>query len=527
MFALNTPDLRAQILRHRALHPDRFRKCRKAEAGRAQKIKELSQLNNVIRTAGKATVDSRTQVLKHMLEARDQECRFLDEIKQKEVASAQMCSPVDEKLAQFVDKEYSINATCADPTIALLDDDPRLKEFARRIRSKAMSLIQRAQIIENQQRRENQAMEIKEQEKCWLEEYTAKNCEMELKERLKEINKKKDFREGIIKQISTHPSKDCTNFEAEKKRCEEVLAKELAEIKAEKEATFHQKEALKRSTLEELSRRKKELSDRKQDELEFEMKKLLEQEALNVAIDAGRDTWSKNVEANRRRQELAALKLVEMQHAAESSLSKQAAKASSEIEIGRAILVSAQEADEVLNETKQRAKQQRDYCNELDRVLELKKMAIKEEKDREKELDRIYLEACKQEETKLKNEDKFQRTVGLQMGKCLRDQIEAREDETRKSREREREAERMLVAQQRDWDGRVEAAKEKLLADFAAWKNSLTPIWQSGTPTGSEVLGCQPQPPGHCTSTWMSETQDQFGKWHPERPLHPFLLKRK
>uniref|UniRef100_A0A915ESM7 Trichohyalin-plectin-homology domain-containing protein n=1 Tax=Echinococcus canadensis TaxID=519352 RepID=A0A915ESM7_9CEST len=420
MFALNTPDLRGQILRHRALHPDRFKKCRKAEAGRAQKIKELSQLNNVIRTAGKATVDSRTQVLKHMLEARDQECRILDEIKQKEVASAQMCSLVDEKLAQFVDKEYSINATCADPTIALLDDDPRLKEFARRIRSKAVGLIQRAQIIENKQRREKRAMEIKEQEKCWLEEYTAKNCDMELKERLTEINKKKDFREGIIKQIATHPSKDCTNFEAEKERCEEVLAKELAEIKAEKEATFHRKEALKRSTLEELSRRKKELSDRKQDELDFEMKKLLEQEALNVAIDAGRDTWSKNVEANRRRQELAALKLVEMQHAAESSLSKQAAKASSEIEIGRAILVSAQEADEVFNEPKQRAIQQRDYCNQLDRVLELKKMAIKEEKDREKELDRIYLEACKQEETKLKNEDEFQRDVGLEMGKCLR-----------------------------------------------------------------------------------------------------------
>lgn len=69
--------------------------------------------------------------------------------------------------------------------------------------------------------------------------------------------------------------------------------------------------------------------------------------------------------------------MAEVQHAEESSLAKQAAKASSEIGLGRAILESAQEADEVFNEPGQRAKQQRDYRNELDRVLGLRKMAIK------------------------------------------------------------------------------------------------------------------------------------------------------
>lgn len=47
-------------------------------------------------------------------------------------------------------------------------------------------------------------METREQEKCWLEEYAARNCEVELKERLAEINKKKDFRDGILKQVRFH-----------------------------------------------------------------------------------------------------------------------------------------------------------------------------------------------------------------------------------------------------------------------------------------------------------------------------------
>lgn len=70
----------------------------------------------------------------------------------------------------------------------------------------------------------------------------------------------------------------------------------------EKEASINRKEAIKRSTLEELARREKESLNRRQDELEFERKKLLEQEALNAAMDARRNPWSKNVDANRKRQ---------------------------------------------------------------------------------------------------------------------------------------------------------------------------------------------------------------------------------
>ncbi|VDM27335.1 unnamed protein product [Hydatigera taeniaeformis] len=172
--------------------------------------------------------------------------------------------------------------------------------------------------------------------------------------------------------------------------------------------------------MEEIDRRKKEMLSRRQEEIQFEAKKLLEQEALDVVLDSRRNPWIKSVEANRKRQELAALKLIEMRNAEEDSLLKRAAKASTEIRIGRAILESAQEADQEFIDLGQRAKQQCDYRSDLDCVLGLKKNAIKEERDREKELDRMYLEACKQEEAKLRKENDFQRAVGLEFGQYLR-----------------------------------------------------------------------------------------------------------
>ncbi|KAL5104390.1 hypothetical protein TcWFU_000602 [Taenia crassiceps] len=525
-----------------ALHPNRYKKSRKAESDRIHRVKELRQLDNVLRTAGKATTDSRSQVLKHILESRTQECGILNKIEQKEIAAAQACSQVEEKLSQFVENEYSVHTKCADPMAAFLDDDPEVKDFARRIRSKVTGLIQHAQIIENEQRRKKHGMETKEQEKCWLEEYTARNCEMELKEHLADINKKKDFREGIIKQIATQPSRDCTNFELERKRCEEVLAKELAEIKAEREASLHRREEIKRSTLEELARRKKETFNRRQEELEFERKKLLEQEALNAATDARRNPWLKTVEVNRRRQasvtlasfssstfsglpqspslptqELAALKLEEVLRADESSLPKQAAKASSEIGLGLAILDSVQEADEVFAEPGQRVKQ-RDYYNELDYVLGLRKMAIKKEKDREKESDLAYVEACKEKEAKMRREDELQRAVSLEIGKCLRDQIAAKENEARKHREEEHEANQKLAAEQRDWISRVEAAKAKLMDEFVAWRSTITSPSRWRKPTGLEDLGCQSHLPRHCPSGWKSAsaTPPCSGGWTAE-----------
>lgn len=41
-------------------------------------------------------------------------------------------------------------------TVISSDSSPRMKDFARRIRSKAMGLIQHAQIIEKEQRRKKQ-----------------------------------------------------------------------------------------------------------------------------------------------------------------------------------------------------------------------------------------------------------------------------------------------------------------------------------------------------------------------------------
>lgn len=49
-------------------------------------------------------------------------------------------------------------------------------------------------------------MDEKEQERCWLEEWIAKDREMEISERLAKFNKMRAFREGLAEQVNLNKS---------------------------------------------------------------------------------------------------------------------------------------------------------------------------------------------------------------------------------------------------------------------------------------------------------------------------------
>lgn len=119
-------------------------------------------------------------------------------------------------------------------------------------------------------------------------------------------------------------------------------------------------------------------------------------------------------------QEIAATKLEELRRSEEESLSNQAARASTELELGRSMLESLKEADETVVGSLRNLREQAKYRSELDHCRNLKKVANDERKNRDLEMDRLYKEACEREEVKRRENDAMKRNIGLKIGKCLR-----------------------------------------------------------------------------------------------------------
>ncbi|VDD79597.1 unnamed protein product [Mesocestoides corti] len=370
-----------------------------------------------------------------------------------------------------------------------------------------------------------------EQEKRLLEKLIAENREIECNERVAEYNKRKSLREAIEKQVASDPTLQCSDFEAERKRCEEVVAKELADIKAEKEAAWRRKQELKASNLETLARRQKETSERRQSELDFEKNKLKESDALFEAQDALRKRPYKVVKELCKKQaspklsvEVAATNLVEVLCAEENGLANRATKASQEARIGREILLSVQEADEIFNEPVQRTKEQLDYRTSLNRIREFKEAMARDEKERQRQADLHYLAASEREEATLKKRDEFRRLAGLEVGKCLREQISAKEREIRLQRQSDIEADKKRDAERQKHDDAVEAEKQKLLTAFEAWRSNFSLFPASETVEDlRQKIQCRKD---LATSHWITETHENFATWHSGESLDPLGPKR-
>uniref|UniRef100_A0A0R3TFU6 RAB6-interacting golgin n=1 Tax=Rodentolepis nana TaxID=102285 RepID=A0A0R3TFU6_RODNA len=110
------------------------------------------------------------------------------------------------------------------------EDESEIQDFSRKIRGQAFGILQRSQIIENEQRRKKKELDEKEQDLCWIEELKAKDREMEMNEYLAELTKKKALYDDIAKQIASQEQTTLRDFEAEKRHCEEIIANELDEI---------------------------------------------------------------------------------------------------------------------------------------------------------------------------------------------------------------------------------------------------------------------------------------------------------
>ncbi|VDL42716.1 unnamed protein product [Hymenolepis diminuta] len=343
----------------------------------------------------------------------------------------------------------------------VLDNEPEVQEFSRKIRAKAVGILQRSQIIENEQRRKK-------------------------------------------KEIASREQVELRDFEAEKRRCEEIISKELDEINQENRETLKRREELNRDQQEFLERRERGLQERKLKERDFEAKIRKEWESMNASIDANRNLQLQNAMARRKRQEIAATKLEELRRSEEESLSNQAARASTELELGRSMLESLKDADEAVVGSLRNLREQAKYRSELDHCRNLKKVANDERKNRDLEVDRLYKEACEREEVKRRENDVMKRNIGLKIGKCLRDQIEANDGEKRKLRNAEMKADIILIENQNKKDECIENAKKQMLSEFQAWKTCLK------LPPGSEKLTnkathqIQVPKPISCTQHWTT-----------------------
>ncbi|KAM7532607.1 hypothetical protein Aperf_G00000131425 [Anoplocephala perfoliata] len=304
--------------------------------------------------------------------------------------------------------------------------------------------------------------------------------------------------------IASKPPTECIDYKADKKRCEEIIAKELAEIKREKEAAVQRKEELKQALSATLARHEKEIQERKRVERDFELKKHREMETLNASTDANRCFWAKTVDARRKRQEFAAENLAELRRAEEESLSKQAARASAEVEFARSVLESTEEADGRTSEFMRINEQQAKYREELDLIAGLREAAFKEKKGYEEELDRCYMEACEKQELKRRQIDELRRSVSLETGKCLRSQIGVRQGELQRLREAELESDSSLLKKQSERNKCIEKAKKKLLSDFEAWKISLIPPPVADKSENTKLCQDRIQKPQNCSCGWTS-----------------------
>ncbi|KAM3183789.1 hypothetical protein ACTXT7_009675 [Hymenolepis weldensis] len=357
-------------------------------------------------------------------------------------------------------------------------------------------------------------MDEKAQEKCRLEELMSKNREMEMNECATELIKKKALHDDIAKQKHTIASREqveLRDFEAEKRRCEEIISKELDEINQENKETLKRREELNRDQREFLKRRERGLQERKLKERDFEAKIQEEWESMNASIDANRNLQLQNAMAQRKRQEIAATKLEELRRSEEDSLSNQAARASTELELGRSTLESLKEVDETVVGSLRNLQEQEKYRSELDYCQKLKKFANDERKNRDLEMDRLYKEACEREEVKRREDDVMKRNIGLKIGKCLRDQIEANDGEKRKLRNAEMELDAILVENQNKKDECIENTKQQMLSEFQAWKTCLKLPPGSEKLTNKAIHQIQVPKPISCTQHWTTETQEQYG----------------
>ncbi|VDO02187.1 unnamed protein product [Rodentolepis nana] len=188
----------------------------------------------------------------------------------------------------------------------------------------------------------------------------------------------------------------------------------------ENEKALKRKEELSRDQQEFLKRHERELQDRKLRERDLEAKKQEEWENMNTSMDANRNRQLQNVMAQSKRQEIAAKHLEELRRLEEESLSIQAAKASTELELGRSMLESLKEFDESVTGSLQTLQEQAKYRCELDHFRNLKKIVEENRKACDMEMDRLYMEACAKDDVKRNENAEMKRNTGLEIGKYLR-----------------------------------------------------------------------------------------------------------
>nr|CUU97902.1 hypothetical transcript [Hymenolepis microstoma] len=183
----DTLDLRGQILRLRREHKDRKKDIL---LDRIRWNKEQQHLAGLIRMTEKTAGPN---CLSPIVDE-----RVIEQRKNK-LANILQNEKIKTDPTKCVNSEQSSRGSDYMPC-RVLDDESEMQDFCRKIRGQAIGILQRSQIIENEQRRKKKEMDEKEQELCWLEELKAKDREKEMNEYVAEVTKKKALHDDIAKQ---------------------------------------------------------------------------------------------------------------------------------------------------------------------------------------------------------------------------------------------------------------------------------------------------------------------------------------
>nr|VZI42781.1 unnamed protein product [Spirometra erinaceieuropaei] len=360
-------------------------------------------------------------------------------------------------------------------------------------------------------------------EREWMDALIASEQERECQERIAKYKVKQEFAKCVHDQLRDKMTLRCGDFQKEKHRCETVVAKELAELQAEKDLALKRKLELRDIFLAELERRRQARKDANKGEHEFILKKQQEMQEIEDFKEYKKELIRSAAEANRQKQVKAADQLVALKAAKAEELNSRAEKAAEQMAIDKTVLHSSMERDDIFREPFERVKKHADFRHELD--LNNKWVAERRQLEREADAEstRVYLEACEKQNEAYKHRDQLRKQNGLETGECLRSQIAAKEKEREEEKLEKIAYAKSMVEAMRKLDEEINAEKKKLMDDFTIWKANVflpaieeKPMCPNRTEREKRMIA-------NNVTLRISETQDAFGTWQPEKPYHPLV----
>ncbi|VDK72897.1 unnamed protein product [Dibothriocephalus latus] len=378
---------------------------------------EKAEHDRMIWEGLRSTESVQPYITRRMLEAQSQDCKLLNEMKQKEISEIMIKknAEIEQKLGFFLDRQHFEEESRAKRTVALRQNDPELMKFARAVRSRAVGIMQRSQAIATELKRKMKKAEEDRIEREWMDALIASEQERECQERIAKYKVKQEFAKCVHDQLRDKMTLRCGDFQKEKHRCETVVAKELAELQAEKDLALKRKLELRDIFLAELERRRQARKDANKGEHEFILKKQQEMQEIEDFKDYKKDNYMFETRSTSRLSLVSALtplstkscvlsyqvraadQLVALKAAHDEELHSRAEKAAEQMAIDKTVLHSSMERDDIFREPFERL-----------------------EREADAESTRVYLEACDRQNELYKHRDELRRQNGLDTGECLR-----------------------------------------------------------------------------------------------------------